>query len=87
MPVMSIILEGDKAWPDLAEKQLHHLGEGAPPIQVAVLKAGMSSGHPSICMRLDLPDGTVVVAETSARLFCTAARAIMGKYPDLFDDP
>jgi hypothetical protein len=31
----------------------------------------------------DRPEG--VVAETSARLFCTAAKMIMSKYPDLFE--
>lgn len=82
---MTIILEGDNAWPDLKDKDFVHLREG-PPIQVAVLDQGMSSGRPSVAMRIDLPDGSSIVAETSARLFATAARAIMAKYPDLFDD-
>jgi hypothetical protein len=52
---------------------------------VAVLDGGMKSGRPSVAIRLDLPDGRTVVAETSARLFCVAARAIMAKHPELFE--
>ena len=85
MIAMNIILEGDNAWPDLQGKDIIHLRDG-PPIQVAVLDGGMTSGRPSVAMRIDLPDGRSVIAETSARLFATAARAIMAKYPDLFND-
>lgn len=84
---MTIDLEGDNAWPDLKDKPFMHLGQGAPPIKVAVLNRGMRSGKPSVALRLELPDGQTVVAETSARLFCMAARAIMARYPDLFNDP
>lgn len=83
---MSIILDGDNAWPDLKDKPPIHLGNGAPPLQVAVLKGGMTSGRPSIAIRADLPDGRVLVAETTARLFVSAARAIEARYPDLFKD-
>jgi hypothetical protein len=45
-----------------------------------VLDGGMESGHPSVAMHLDLPDGgPVVIAEPSARLFCTTAKAIMAR--------
>lgn len=81
---MNIILDGDNAWPDLRGEDFIHLGQGAPPIQVAVLNAGVASGRASVALRIDLPDGRTVIAETSARLFCAAARAIMARYPDLF---
>lgn len=94
MPQLNIILNGENAWPDLSAREegphhgrpVIHLSNGAPPIQVAVLDKGMASGKPSIAIRTDLPDGRVVIAETSARLFCAAARAIMARYPDLFED-
>lgn len=86
MSTLIIKLDGDEAWPDLQDKEIIHLGNGAPPIQVAVLEGGMKSGRPSVAFRIDLPDGKVVIAETTARLFCAAARAIMAKYPNLFDD-
>lgn len=86
--MLQIILtfDGDNAWPDLREKTVLHLANGAPPIQVAVLDGGTTQGRPSIAVRLDLPDGQTVIAETTARLFVTAARAIWAKYPDLFKD-
>jgi hypothetical protein len=86
MTQLNIILNGDGAFTDLDREKVIHVANDAPPIQVAALPGGMASGRPSIMIRIDLPDGKIVMAETSARLFCSAARAIMGRYPDLFDD-
>jgi hypothetical protein len=83
---MTITLQGDNAWPDLQGKPIIHLGDGAPMIDVAVLDGGMSSGRPSVALRLELPDGRTVIAETSARLFCSTARIIEARFPHLFDD-
>jgi hypothetical protein len=82
---LTVTLDGDGCWPDLEDKigSVIHLNHGE--LQVAVLDNGMTSGKPSITIRVDLPD-KVVLAETSARLFCTAAKLIMAKYPDLFED-
>lgn len=44
------------------------------------LKAGMASGKPSVAIRLDLPDGKVVIAETSLALFLGAASALHTKF-------
>jgi len=85
MPTLTIIPNGDGCWPDLIERGFIHLGNDAEPIQVAMLDHGMASGKPSVTIRVDLPDGRIVLAETSARLFVTAARAIWAKYPDLFE--
>jgi hypothetical protein len=78
----SIILDGDNAWPDIRNKRMHD----ASIVGVAVLNEGMQSGKPSVAFRIDLKDGSVVIAQTSARLFCGAAKAIMTRYPDLFKD-
>lgn len=78
---LSVILDGDDAWPDLAEKDVIEAGV----LAVAVLPNGMKSGKPSVTIRLELPNGETVLAQTSARLFCTAGRAITAKYPDLFE--
>ena len=78
-------LDGEGAFPDVKHAKLIHLGNGAQPIRVALLEHGMASGRPSVAIRLDLHDGTVIVAETSARLFCAAGRAIVAKHPDLFE--
>ena len=82
MIAMSLFLDGDGCWSD-APDTVVHLGDGAPPIEVAVLAGGLRSGRPSVALRLALPDGTIVIAETTARLFCTAASAILARYPDL----
>lgn len=84
---MTLIMDSEGAWPELQGKAklVTLMGDAAPAMQVGVLPHGMTSGRPSVTFRLDLPDGTTVLAETSARLFCGAARAIMAKYPDLFD--
>ena len=46
-------------------------------IQICALEGGMASGKPSVCFRIDLPDGRTVLAQTSARLFVMAAAAII----------
>lgn len=70
------------SWPDLNDGNSIHTTQ---TIEVAVLEGGMTSGRPSVGLRIDLPDGKSIIAETSARLFCTAAKAIMARYPDLFE--
>lgn len=86
---MNIILDGDNAWPDLKPpltKQLIHVANDAPPIQVAVLDGGAVSGRPTVAIRVDMPNGQVLIAETTARLFVMAGRAIAARYPRLFED-
>jgi len=83
---MRINLDGDQCWPDLAGKvgtdQVIHLGNDAPPIALAVLPGGMESGAPSVMFRIDLPDGRVLLAETSMALYLTAADAMRARYGD-----
>lgn len=83
MPLLKILLQGDGAWPDLADRRddVVHLANDAPPIQVSVLDDGMESGAPSVSIRIDLPDGTIVIAETSLRLFLNAANLLSAAYP------
>jgi hypothetical protein len=85
-PLILHMTGGEPAFPDIKDgARVVHLGPGAQPIRVAVLDEGMQSGRPSVAIRLDLHDGTIIIAETSARLFCAAGRAIVAKYPDLFE--
>ena len=65
-------------WSDLLQgRDVIHLGNDAS-IKITALKGGMTSGLPSVAMCFDLPDGRVVLAETSLRLFRTAAAALEG---------
>lgn len=71
----------EPAWPELADGKtvLHHTKD---KMQVTALLGGMSSGAPSVALRIDLEDGSVVIAETSLALFLTAADGLKAKYGD-----
>lgn len=69
-------------WPDLNGKNIHFVE--AP--KLAVLDQGMSSGAPSVSIRLDLPNGEHAIVQTSAKLFVIAANMIKAKYPNLLED-
>jgi hypothetical protein len=45
-------------------------------IEVGSLEAGMESGKPSVVFVFTLPDGRVVMAETSLELFVAAANGL-----------
>lgn len=80
---IKVNLEGDGAWPDLAEKiergDLIHLGDGSK-IEISGLEGGMSSGRPSVAIRIDLPNGQTALIETSWAIFGTAAVALAARY-------
>lgn len=81
MIAMSVNLNGDGA---LAGIPIHH---EADAIEVILLEGGTSGGRPSVTIHMTVGDDHVhIIGQTSARLFCTAARMIMAKHPDLFDD-
>lgn len=71
MPVIRVITEGDLAWADLRER----IESRDPTVILAMgndvswmltlLKGGMASGAYSVGLRLDLPDGRVLLTETS----------------------
>lgn len=73
MPNMKVITNGDGCWPDLKDKTVIHT---QLPFEVALLRGGMASGGASVSFRIGLPDGRVVIAETSLELLTTAARAL-----------
>lgn len=70
MPILPLHLNGDGCWPDLADIQkrvadgrvIHLVGHG---LELARLPGGMSSGATSVTLRVNLPDGRVVLVETS----------------------
>lgn len=78
MVSISIVLE-EPAWPDVDLRKVVYLDS---MIGVTGLENGMKSGKPSVAFRFDLPDGKIVIAETSMALFLTAADALKAKYGD-----
>lgn len=81
---LSLQLDGDAAYPDLLDRaaDVIHLANDAPPIGVTALPGGMTSGRTSVMLRIDLPDGRVVLAETSLRLFLLTADMLRARYGD-----
>jgi len=76
-------LRWDRCWPDLIEKEkAGKLIEIPGSFEVAVLEGGMDSGAPSVAFRFDLPDGKVVFAQTSLKLFLSAADLFKVKFGD-----
>jgi hypothetical protein len=78
VPALIIKLEGDRCWPDLENKPDDQI-IAVEHIEVALLPGGMASGAASVAIRLDLPDGRTVIAQTSQQLFDGAARAFRGR--------
>ena len=93
MIVLHVIMDLEGAWPELEAKLRDGSAVwlGAPEeeggrtgdMTVGGLPRGMTSGNPSVAIRIDLPDGRVVVAETSLRLFLAAAAALRARYGEL----
>jgi hypothetical protein len=81
MPILQIHPSAEGIWPDLQPlalegQLLQAMGPDAPAIEVALLRGGMVSGAPSVTIRINLPDGRVVLTETSLQLFLAAADAL-----------
>lgn len=79
-------LDREPAFPELAERlaagQVYHLGNGSM-IGLAALAGGMTSGRTSVVLKIELPDGRAVLAETSLALFLQAADMLRAKYGGL----
>lgn len=76
MPTINLNLD-EPAWPDLPGKNVIHYTD---PIAMSALAAGMESGQPSVAFRFDLPDGSVVIAESSLAVLTMAVRGIGAKF-------
>ena len=80
---ISIILDGDGCWPDLKTRPW---SKGAI-MSIAALPNGTSGGSPSVTIRVETNDGkTIILAETTMRLFLGAARAFRAKFIQEFPD-
>lgn len=78
---VDIHLRGDSCWQDLHKiRDAGNLVWLTKPklLAFARLPGGMQSGKSSVSIRIDLPDGKVVVAETSMRVFLSVADAFRG---------
>ena len=80
MPTIIIHNEKEGAFKDYAERKIIHLGEESPPIRIASLEKGMTSGKPSVAIGIELPTGELVLAETSLVLFLNAADILRARF-------
>lgn len=78
IPMSINFLEPDELW--FKGEELHPDAK----IELAVSPHGLSSGKPTVLIRITV-DGKSFVVPTTARLFATMGRMITARYPDLFE--
>ena len=75
MTVLNVILNGDGAWPDLMDKPVVEVDLN----EVALLKNGTVEGGYAVMFRIDLPNGTTAIAQTTLSLFEAASKAFQNR--------
>lgn len=75
MMSLEVHIEGDKCWPDLMGKKGQPAFIQGCFIGIARLPGGTVSGKSSVTVRIELPDGQVVLAETTLVLLANAVKA------------
>lgn len=75
MTPLGIKLDGDGCWPDLQKKGFVR----GDLTEVARLPLGTNAGRSTVAFRIELPDGTTVIAETTLRLLQAAVGAIAAR--------
>lgn len=75
MPQIHVMIDAEGMAKD--KKNIIHV---TSDITIGALQGGMTSGLPSIAFMFDLPNGDTVIAETSLKLFLTAAKAFEVRY-------
>jgi hypothetical protein len=78
IPMSINFLEDDELW--FKGEEFHPDAK----IELAVSPHGTASGKPTVLMRITA-EGKSFVVPTTARLFCTMAKMIEARYPDLFE--
>lgn len=78
-PVIHVVLT-EPAWPDLADREKDVI-KLTGPFGMTALAGGMESGATAVAFRFDLPDGRVLIAETSLAALTACVRALTARYP------
>ena len=73
-------LDPDNHWDDLLEKEVIYFGNEAPPVEIVAMSQGMASGRTSVSIRLDLPDGRVVILETALYELARVVTSIQAQF-------
>jgi len=86
MPTMRVqILRRDDPVPwDLVSERNLLLPDPETPWDLVIAETGMNSGAPSIGLRMDLPQGYTLIAQTSLGAWLMATAAFRGAFPEAF---
>lgn len=74
---LDIFIDAEGMLSDVDPKKIIQL---KTPLRMGALKGGMQSGKHAICFGFTLPNGQVVFAETSMKLFHQAAKMYAAKF-------
>ena len=82
MEALDLYMDFDEAWPELREEALAGANVyQSPDIRVTAMARvprGTMGGKSSVMVRIDLPDGSFLLAGTTLALLATAVRAFKG---------
>ena len=76
MPQINVIIDGDGAGADLKPDDTIFLEDAAWTL--IRLRGGMTSGRSSLMLRIELPDGKTLLAQTSLGAWQMATAALKG---------
>lgn len=75
---LSIFPDGDGQFAQLRNKVVHQVQD----MSITGLQGGMVSGAPSVALIIPLDDGSFVFAQTTLKLFLTAADVLKARHGD-----
>jgi len=87
MPIINLKLNGERAFSDLQGKEKGDIIHRKAAFTVASLAKGMKSGHPSLAIRIDLPEGKVLIQETSVAAWLAIAAALEMRFGRKLNKP
>lgn len=82
MPLLHIHLEGEGSLEKLGQQSRGELVHLQNEVHITALPVGTVGGKPSVGFGFLLPDGRMVIAETTLALFLMAADAFKARYGD-----
>lgn len=85
MIALDIFVDGEGMLNDVPMSKIVN-ASNVSSIKLGVLNAGLESGKPSVGIAIPLPDGKVVLAQTSLKLFQQAAAIFTAKYGSQLDE-
>jgi len=80
MPVINVILE-EGFISDYSPDEIIHIGDSSgAAIRITALEHGMTSGKASVGIGIPMPDGKIILVESSLELFMGAAAVLGAKF-------